>query len=445
MNRVFEPALFPSDRASALRCGRAPAQWARDLSRRTERLAMMRRACGWVGELAKVRLRLRAGPLLGRCLADMTGEAPRPPSVVAAQPLGGPKQFAGPELAPKGGPQDVAALTASPRPSQPVREPTPRLPNSLRVAERSQSAYRSKTVRELQRRAEVSLLRRVAGLHGDDPGGEASSRESLQAPRRSPHTLITPSLDERMKRREWRDLMAQRAAGLLLRDGAGATQATSSDMERQIVSLALTEQWLMPPGGAQAPAETLARLANVAQPLDAATGRAMERAKRQPQTIPRSSPHLSEFPGRPDAAVGRERAFADPPSPNFASRHLENTGPPELAEGFRLDDAPWHGAAPGRTADTTFPTVADPRRLARSREDGWLLPTNIAPPTLTPSLPPLRPPRASETAPLPVAAATAHQGARQEEVMAQEKDLSLLAAQLKRILNDEARRHGIDV
>ncbi|MGZ5483345.1 MAG: hypothetical protein ACXWID_15340 [Pyrinomonadaceae bacterium] len=36
-------------------------------------------------------------------------------------------------------------------------------------------------------------------------------------------------------------------------------------------------------------------------------------------------------------------------------------------------------------------------------------------------------------------------GAWRDEVRAQETDLELLAAQMKRILDEEARRHGIDV
>jgi hypothetical protein len=45
----------------------------------------------------------------------------------------------------------------------------------------------------------------------------------------------------------------------------------------------------------------------------------------------------------------------------------------------------------------------------------------------------------------PVAAAIARQGARQEEATAGDDDLSVLAARIKRVLDEEARRHGIDV
>jgi hypothetical protein len=44
-----------------------------------------------------------------------------------------------------------------------------------------------------------------------------------------------------------------------------------------------------------------------------------------------------------------------------------------------------------------------------------------------------------------VASAVARHGARRDEASAPENDLSQLAAQMKRILDEEARRHGIDV
>ncbi len=455
MNRALDPALFPPDRASTLRCGRAPVQWARDLSSLTQRLAMMRRACGWVGELAAARPQLCAQPLLGRCLTELTGEELRPPSVVAGRPLGGPKRFAEPGPKSKGNPQDAAARAPCPPPfapgpppsgrvSAPAREPKLRLPNTRSIAGRPQPAHQSGVARGLQPQAAGSLLRRLAGPPDDAPGGGDVSLEAIQVSRRSPHVPAPPSFGERAERRNWRDLMARRAAESLLLGWTGTARATSSessDWERQFLSLALTEQWLTRLGGTEAPADTLAQLADTARSRGPGPGRETERAEPRSQIIPRPSPIPSEFSGRPEAATSRGQAFAGPPLPNFAPRHLENIGPPEPPWGFKRDDAP----APGQTADTTFPPAADSWRPTHSREDVWLSPTNIAPPTLTPSLPPLRPPRASEAAALPVAAATARQGAGQEEVIAQEQDLSLLEAQLKRILDDEARRHGIDV
>jgi hypothetical protein len=59
-------------------------------------------------------------------------------------------------------------------------------------------------------------------------------------------------------------------------------------------------------------------------------------------------------------------------------------------------------------------------------------------------LPALLPPQAPGAAPIPLAATMASQGALLESILADD-DLDLLAAKIKRILDDEARRHGIDV
>ena len=70
---------------------------------------------------------------------------------------------------------------------------------------------------------------------------------------------------------------------------------------------------------------------------------------------------------------------------------------------------------------------------------------HFAPPSLTPSLPQLLPAVGPGAGTSPIAADAARYSAWRDEVNAQEKDLSLLAAQVKRILDEEARRHGIDV
>jgi hypothetical protein len=77
-------------------------------------------------------------------------------------------------------------------------------------------------------------------------------------------------------------------------------------------------------------------------------------------------------------------------------------------------------------------------------ESEWVISSGIAPPVVASSLPHLLPPQlAGEPAPA-LAAMIARQHARQEETIAEE-DLTVLATNIKRILDEEARRHGIDV
>lgn len=75
----------------------------------------------------------------------------------------------------------------------------------------------------------------------------------------------------------------------------------------------------------------------------------------------------------------------------------------------------------------------------KSPSSASIIPANIAP-----SLPPLLSPRKAGIQLLPVAAATARQGAREEAMIATD-DLDVLAAKIKQILDEQARRHGIDV
>src|SRR5262249_18485968 len=69
----------------------------------------------------------------------------------------------------------------------------------------------------------------------------------------------------------------------------------------------------------------------------------------------------------------------------------------------------------------------------------------LAPTVLTHDLSPLLPPASAGSPALPVAAEAARRIAWRDEVEAHSTDLSVLAAQMKRILDEEARRHGIDV
>jgi hypothetical protein len=85
--------------------------------------------------------------------------------------------------------------------------------------------------------------------------------------------------------------------------------------------------------------------------------------------------------------------------------------------------------------------------LARemSEDDEWGFPARVTAPVITPSLLPLFPPQTPGELIAPAAASAARQGAKQDEAAARGEDLSMLAAQIKRILDEEARRHGIDV
>jgi len=115
----------------------------------------------------------------------------------------------------------------------------------------------------------------------------------------------------------------------------------------------------------------------------------------------------------------------------FGNRHLERSLTQHDEPEFAGD------------VDQSFHPLTLPAAITEQLE--WWSSPHFAPPSLTPSLPPLLPAVSPGSAFLPIAADEARRSARRGELNAEEKDLSLLAAQMKRILDEEARRHGIDV
>jgi hypothetical protein len=83
----------------------------------------------------------------------------------------------------------------------------------------------------------------------------------------------------------------------------------------------------------------------------------------------------------------------------------------------------------------------DPRMEDAPSTSGWA--KQIEPPITAPQLPPLIPPQMIGMPVVPVATATIRREARAEERA--DEDLDLLATRIQRILDEEARRHGIDV
>lgn len=463
MNPVFDLARFSSELAATLRGGQSPLSCVHELSRQTERLAILRRACEWVEELGEVNPRICDQPLMGHNLAVLTGESLRPPNIAAAQPRGDRRQFNASESASQRNSQNAttrAARSSLPeRVNPPVRPFPPRIANMRRSAEVCQPVYQPEVVYQLQTQADGSLLRRAARWPDVASVDVGTSSESNPIPPRSQHKPGAPLLNERMKRRDWRDRLAQRAAASLLRNLTGATQGTFSNEQeparsrslteqeiKQFVSLSLMEQWVMPLGGEQAPANALTQLANPAQLNDAGDLRETKRTRNQSQINKQSTSHLPEFPNQLDTGVRRDSDFAGPFNPNSAPRHLETALLPERPARFAPEDDLQHPVAREQAAGTpSFPANNSWQTVPR-RDDDWLSPADISPLTPSPTLPPLHTPRTAGAIASPVVAAQAHhQATRQEEIITQERDLSLLAAQLKQVLDEEARRHGIDV
>jgi hypothetical protein len=83
---------------------------------------------------------------------------------------------------------------------------------------------------------------------------------------------------------------------------------------------------------------------------------------------------------------------------------------------------------------------AGPNRPAQAQEQT----NSISPPVLRQALPPLTPPQVVGAPVQPIASARAREGAL-AEAMSGGEDMDVLAAKIKHILDEQARRHGIDV
>jgi hypothetical protein len=77
-------------------------------------------------------------------------------------------------------------------------------------------------------------------------------------------------------------------------------------------------------------------------------------------------------------------------------------------------------------------------------ESEWSSSDRIAPPTVVPSLSRLLPPQGSYES-VPALAAMINRQQAKQEATTREDDLAGLAENIKRILDEEARRHGIDI
>jgi len=136
-----------------------------------------------------------------------------------------------------------------------------------------------------------------------------------------------------------------------------------------------------------------------------------------------------------------------------AERTLLQSQAERTPSGFPAWETPF-SSAPRGAAPTPTPQAPTGAQQGFYPQDGTLpLPSAgqphfrppLAPPLASEQLPTLLTPQAVFDAPTPYAAATARQEAKEDEERLVEEDLDVLAGKIKRILDDEARRNGIQV
>jgi hypothetical protein len=435
MNSVLVQTRSILSRPDTLRAGHAPAHWKHELSREAHRLAMEARICGWLKAFAQAYPLLLDQPLFGNCLREITvAHAPASEAATRHSQVGPPfKQstlFKSVDRKIFEGPRTSELRRKANSGASPVSGPAGQ-------AELLQNADYGQAVLKLPAQVATSLLKRLAGtvMEMPDEKVKSSAHTSSLAFRKESSTapLVEPSLAHK----DWQRLVAYRAATAWLRDWPTAMLPGSHSpgsvtsvraLEGQSASPLLAQQWFTRFTGPRALPGILKRCAENAANSERATFEAPHARSDWQGDSSKSFSHRPEFAG-PDTSMAR-RIFPTVTGKSFKSGNIE-------ADSFEPDQQ-------SVTSEFERAVPFEPKQLPTISEGEWRTSSNVAPPALAASLPPLLPssPRAEAS---PIAAATARESARRDEAAAQAKDLNLLAAQMKRILEEEARRHGIDV
>ncbi len=497
--------LLPTGRRKCIRLsgGRAPACWRRQVARSTARLATLARASAWLEAVTEPLFELRSGPLLGTCLAAVALDAfgsttaevapDSEPTRHSWVPLSGGLARAQEGVAEPGG---EPSRRGSPGPSAADPRDVPgRHPLALLL--------------DLRRQASLELLVRLAGsqrsltgrsVHDGNlstPSFAPGSSRRTHKPVKRPGGALTDPLAPREAIPEDRDLgrKQRRSMPAIPSDTQGspahhtwaaqavrrATKAFHHALWRNALGTlpetglegkALAREWSAHFAGPTAPPELLAAWAKISHRGDSAGGGHRSRRATIPNPL-RESSLLERKAGAP--------ASSGNPSPSPRSR--------PSATGPRPADAENRQAASDRSRD---PLEAHPERAfcetsvsetkalrlhkspkewfpdgplayevaSEAHHDPWVtLPgaggtppagpgppaaPMIAPPVVIEALPALLPAKSPRKPAPPVASLLAVHGARAEAALTG-NDLSALAEKIKRILDDQARRHGISV
>lgn len=393
--------------------GRSLACWQKELSRSVARQEMLAQACAWAGEFVKTPApALEIGPLLGGCLAELV-EFSTPTEEKTA------------ELRPPRADKPAPASNRSRRPAG----AGPYVP--LRQAAAGKMPPIPKTAV-----APTSLLRRWAGNMTVSPPHPSSPSRRPKWPLGGKQVTL-PGNTHNLQ--EWPNPLFKRTRELLALDdkkaatfkskGGPLLQPLNKWQKAALVNdnppAGIETQWQQPLFGKMAP---LAMLEN----LLASSVKAAKAADTSERTNPAAS--VQERHSRQtETAIHSNLMPKERTEATFSPTHLLEGGHSHLPENE------YSGQRQGEVRN-------------RSAEQS----PRFAPPQVAETLPQLRAlPKPGTTNLFPVASLTAERNARREAEKSTlsasgiktepAEDLDNLASQIKQILDEESRRHGIDV
>lgn len=360
------------------------ACWQREQSHLTRHRDALTRACAWLGELTRpAPPRLQPEPLWSDCLTELVSDGAEPGPARAAPPSRSPHVRSDSQPKSSHRAADAMPLPVQSAADHPLERPAPP-PVGLPRKAPLDALQRHGGRLPAPKRSLRKPTRHAAPISGPQP-----ARRTTEPPAR--HTA----------RSAWQAQLARRTQARL--QPAGSVEPMSSALEME---------WKRPLLGNTASAELLHTLARVDGPPQAESRRAKHRRAQKPP-LPRQDP-----PPR------RRQALDD-----------------------AISSPPQHTARGRRAARPTVVPAAD-EALHTVVGSGHPAPV-VVPPHAAPTLPPLHPLAHPAAAELSTAAQAARESATREMETAvvdpTAEDLTELTRQLKRILDAEARRHGIDV
>lgn len=440
---MTRPRLCPPRPRVVFAGGRAPACWQQQVRPTAAAPAALARICGWMAEMAQeTGPKLRPEPLLGTCLAEMVGDgAAEAPAAGETTASGGGKprpaepdaarqaQKATPPLAHEAGKRSPLIAPATGERRQPLPDGSP--PAGARKPPAGGSFPGAGS-----RRATPELLARLAGRGAKaGPRTPTVKRPPLARPAGQPAAVPAgqPAAGQ-----DWAGRLAKRVRQRAL---AGSPASEPRDAKERGHFLAPAErpgdlpaQWREPLDGQRVPAGWLA----ATQASTPAT---------RPPAAPTGQPHArtagNDAP--PLSSPSGHRPILHPPQRGRRSRAGHHDDPTGAARGLARsipaggDSDGWVG--PGPDVDGASHRNG---RLEADNGEVVSVVNRFAPPQMADTLPPLRPPVGQGSVAMPVAAAASRRSARREEAAAVD-DLDELAVKLRRILEEESRRHGIDI
>jgi hypothetical protein len=447
---LFPPLLVLADKM-VLVGGQAPLAWQRAIATREVWLKEWREAATWVEVWSSRQPTLREGSLFGLSLSLLTGEgdaartaelpaeAAGSRSIRSKWPGEGDAARAAELPAEATGPRSIRSKwpgfqpghdkDLAPTGSQIANLSPPGLKKWARTTGQDQlvrargeppAGHPRPLLGNFAPQASRALLNGLAGTAVPAGGSSQPQGRRLLQPQTGRAKVKAPVPADPAAGKHWLRTVAKRSAGVFRSNSAPiSAQEPAPHSSRS----SLPEPWATAVTGAPAPQAVLARLAGVIM----AEGR---------RAAAESSSGFATDPEGTSNAAGREA-----PSPWPSGDSSLKKQPQSAAERQQSDH-------PGRAQSAVGEQMASPLGANLHTNGGFGRQSEhapVLPPSAVPALPTLRPSMFNREATVPVASAMIRREAQQEKERGGEDDLVELSTKIKRILDEEARRYGIDV